>query len=87
MTQNRPEEVIVLHKGTFIACIQALGIYLGNTFDYLSKIQNAELNNESKTLLLEILKSDLEIIGNIGNALESSMDYKREVDLKNNRLN
>lgn len=82
-----PEEIIVLHKETFLACMQAMGIYLSNTFDYLAKVESSNLSEETKSTLTEILKSDLQTIGNISQALEQSMDYKIETNFKNEYIN
>lgn len=83
----KPEDIIVLHKETFLSCMTALGIYLGNTFDYLAQIEGSGLSEESKKMLSDILKSDLQTIGNISQALETSMDYKIETDFKKEYLN
>lgn len=83
---TEPPEVIVVHKETFLACIKALTIYLSNSFDYYNQVKKSGLDPQAKKMMLDILKTDLDTIGNVSNALEQSMDYKAEVDVVKNEF-
>lgn len=84
----KPPEVLMVNKNVFVSCLRALGTFLDVKSENFETFRQSDiLPIESRRVILDLLKHDLQVISQITHALEASMDYDIPPDESKGFLN